>query len=313
MARKKNFQNITKLRDLLKFHGWDYLLLNSNDEFLLQCSEPYRCSRYWITGFSGSTGDALLSSHQVFQFVDGRYYQQAEREVGDWVDVVKISMDDRYIDRLLEHMEANSTLAIVSTKISLNFFVELRKMADCKGINISAISNDPVDKLHNRVACDGIDWVRRIPTEISGMSADDKIEKCMHNLKHNQAYLETNLVNIAYLTNLRQYQLPFQSTFRSKLLITREKAILHSDDKVEIPGKNFEIRPMGSWKDSLKNLDIFYIPENINYDDLTSCFYSLHPKTSPISIQKHPEIEATKIPYYIDDSIILPSGFFLRH
>ena len=70
---------IQKLREFLKNNNIDYLLVNTTDEFLVEYNELTNSSRYFVTGFTGSTGDALLSQDNLWQFADGRYHEQAEQ------------------------------------------------------------------------------------------------------------------------------------------------------------------------------------------------------------------------------------------
>ena len=72
---------ITKTRQFLKDNKIDYLLVNSTNEFLEEYSELEENARYHLTNFSGSTGDAVISQKDIFLFVDGRYHEQADKEV----------------------------------------------------------------------------------------------------------------------------------------------------------------------------------------------------------------------------------------
>ena len=55
------YSMIKNLRKILKEQKIDYLLINTTDEFLVEYNELSNCARYFVTGFSGSTGDVLLS------------------------------------------------------------------------------------------------------------------------------------------------------------------------------------------------------------------------------------------------------------
>ena len=79
--RQTRLMIIQKLREYLKNNNIDYLWINTTDEFLVEYNELANSSRYFVTGFTGSTGDALLSQDNLWQFADGRYHEQAEKEV----------------------------------------------------------------------------------------------------------------------------------------------------------------------------------------------------------------------------------------
>ena len=50
----------------------DYLLVNSTNKYLVEYPELSENARYTLTGFSGSTGDALLTKDNIYLFADGR-------------------------------------------------------------------------------------------------------------------------------------------------------------------------------------------------------------------------------------------------
>ena len=72
---------LDNLRALMHEENLDCLLINSTNEFLVEYNSLVENSRYVLTGFSGSTGDAIVTADNVFLFVDGRYHIQADLEV----------------------------------------------------------------------------------------------------------------------------------------------------------------------------------------------------------------------------------------
>ena len=55
--------------DLLKKLGVDYLLVNCTNEYLVEYPALSENARYTLTGFSGSTGDALVTENNIYLFV----------------------------------------------------------------------------------------------------------------------------------------------------------------------------------------------------------------------------------------------------
>ena len=53
------------MRELLKKLKIDYLLVNSTNEYLVEYSDLSENARYTLTGFSGSTGDALVTKDKI--------------------------------------------------------------------------------------------------------------------------------------------------------------------------------------------------------------------------------------------------------
>ena len=90
------------LREFMVEQKIDYLLVNSTNQFLVEYNLLAENSRFHLTGFTGSTGDALVSPNEVFLFVDGRYHIQADLEVNhDFVTVIKLQPGEYFIDSLI--------------------------------------------------------------------------------------------------------------------------------------------------------------------------------------------------------------------
>ena len=83
------------MRELLKKLKIDYLLVNSTNEYLVEYSSLSENARHTLTGFTGSTGDALVTKDGIYLFVDGRYHIQAEQEAFDNVTVVKLQLGQK--------------------------------------------------------------------------------------------------------------------------------------------------------------------------------------------------------------------------
>ncbi len=80
---------LTAVRAEMTRHGLDFLIVRSTDRYLNEYVPHEESTREWLTGFTGSLGDALLGLDDAWLFVDGRYHTQADREVdlGRWTVV----------------------------------------------------------------------------------------------------------------------------------------------------------------------------------------------------------------------------------
>ena len=102
------------LVDFLIKNNYDYLLVNSTNEFLVEYNEIGANARFHLTGFSGSTGEALLNkSGEVYLFVDGRYHKQADNQVFSYVNVVKMGLGETFLASVADKIKDNSKIAIV--------------------------------------------------------------------------------------------------------------------------------------------------------------------------------------------------------
>lgn len=263
---------IDKLREFLKDNNLDCLLVNTTDEFLVEYNELCNCARYCVTGFSGSTGDVLVTKERVYQFADGRYHEQADAEVDhETTDVVKLQLGQTFLSELAAKIAPESVVGVVSDKISLNFYKALKYALNKKHSKIKPLDFDPVGLFKELKPSDNGQTVKQIDLSIAGVSADEKFKKLAKKLKNNEAYLDTHLENIAYFTNCRQYKTPFSSTFKAKMLVRKQKAQIYTNEKFDTTiGKHFEILPLKDFSNGLKNANrVIFNPSTINYRDFT--------------------------------------------
>lgn len=263
---------IKKLREFLYKNEIDYLLVNTTDDFLVEYNELSNCARYFVTGFTGSTGDVLISKNNVWQFVDGRYHEQADNECNSkTITVVKLQLGQAFSDELVSRIEPDSLVGVVSKKISLNFYKNLKQKLSKKHCRLKTLDFEPVELFCPLKSTDNGQKVEQICSKISGISADEKLKKFIKKirLKDNEAYLDTNLENIAYLTNCRQYKTPFSSTFKARMVIYKEKAVIFSSEKFETEiGNCYEIRPLKEFEGAFgRTKNVFFNPSTINYYD----------------------------------------------
>ena len=73
--------NLKTLYSFLKKKKTDYYFVSTSDEFLNEYVPDYNMRLKWLTNFSGSNGYALVSEKKNFFFTDGRYLQQAKKEL----------------------------------------------------------------------------------------------------------------------------------------------------------------------------------------------------------------------------------------
>lgn len=212
---------IKKVRQFLKDNKIDYLLVNSTNEFLMEYTPWQENSRYALTGFSGSVGDAVISAKDIFLFVDGRYHEQADSEVDKKiVTVVKMEIGESFSNRLLEKLSPKKTFGIVSKKVSQGRLEILQGDLKKKDIEVKLFDFDPVSGEREMVK------VKRkfdeVDLKVAGLSSEQKIKKVASKLKKDEAILVTNLEEVSYILNLRDFSNNYVSSVRGKCLITKE-------------------------------------------------------------------------------------------
>ena len=263
------------MKDLLEALDIDYLLVNATNEYLVEYPELSENARYTLTGFSGSTGDALVTKDNIYLFVDGRYHIQADREVKDGVTVAKLVLGQKQDDEIkriiAEDTGERKLIGIVSKKVSQ------ARLEEYKNFNVKLLDIDPINDFtegHKNPYIRAFDEV------------DYKTESTLF----------TNLEEVSYLTGLRDFSKDNTAKIWSKLYINGENRILfNSDEECETFLKNYDDR-------------IFVDKNNINAHDFALIKKPIH-KQSEIKLMKsvktEDELKAYKQAFERTDKTVL--------
>ena len=193
------------MNNLLKNFGIDYLLVNCTNKYLVEYPMLSENARYTLTGFSGSTGDALVTDDKIYLFVDGRYHVQADLEAKDGVSVIKLQIGQKQDDEIKKLIDKSKVLGIVATKVSQ------ARLEGFEGYNIKLLQEDPIN-----------DFTDNHTTEYT--KAFNPID-----LNTEPTFI-TNLEEVSYLTGLRDFSNDNSSKIWAKLFINGKERKLFTND-----------------------------------------------------------------------------------
>ena len=201
--------SINLIRNFMKEQGLNYLLVNSTNQYLVEYCPLNENSRYKLTGFSGSTGDVLVTSDNIYLFVDGRYHIQADLEVSHkLITVIKLQTGENFLDELIKMIPQNEQLGVFAKKNSQKRIEYLKS----KNVLIKLLNVDPLDE---NIVTNESSYI-----EVDGVPVKDKIK----NIK--DTMLLTNLEEVSYLFNLRDFSHNYSSKICAKAIIKDGNAIL---------------------------------------------------------------------------------------
>ncbi len=256
---------IKYLRDFLVKNDIDGLIVNSTNEFLVEYNMLELNSRYHLTEFTGSTGDALITKDTISLFVDTRYHEQADNQVNhDYIDVVKIPLDKSYLTALTENIPAYFKLGLISAKTSKKFYEALLEKLNQKNVSIKLFTSDPVAEYKKSSALNVSYNVFQVDKSITGCSSDEKFNILKSYAGDKFNVIVTSLEDIAYLTNMRSYDFDYSAVFPSKALITQDGVKIFSDCKIPCIGNSFEVLPLSKFEHAIKCIqkEELYVDEN---------------------------------------------------
>ena len=183
-------------KNILNKLNLDYLLVCCTNEYLVEYPALSENARYTLTGFSGSTGDALLTKDKIYLFVDGRYHTQADNEVNKDVTVVKLQLGQKQDDEIKKLIELDKTLGIVAKKVSQ------KRLESFNDFNVVLLDSDPIN-----------DFTEEHKPE-NYVQATKPIV-----YKPDKTTFVTNLEEVSYLTGKRDFSKDCSSKIWAKLLV----------------------------------------------------------------------------------------------
>ena len=74
-------EKIARLREQMKRLNLAAFIIPGSDPHLSEYVAPHWKSREWLSGFTGSAGTIVITSHKAGLWTDSRYYIQAEKQI----------------------------------------------------------------------------------------------------------------------------------------------------------------------------------------------------------------------------------------
>ncbi len=242
-------KRLAELRKLMKQHGLDYYVVPSGDEHLNEYLPDENKRREYISGFTGSAGDALIGLKEAWVFADSRYYEQVDAEV-DGKLFNRVKLGETGVLSCLQTLEQQSQKSKTPITIGYDAFTvtlawenaleNLVKKAS-KGIK----KNQTKLKVVDTNLVDGV-WLKdpnskypspvnkpviHLPEKYTGQSSKNKLKALRDKMKAlNASVLPiTKLDQICWLLNLRGSDIPYNPVFMAYAIVSMKDVALFCD------------------------------------------------------------------------------------
>ncbi|KAG9926607.1 putative Xaa-pro aminopeptidase P, partial [Aureobasidium melanogenum] len=94
MEKVNTTERLTQLRELMKRNKVDIYIVPSEDSHQSEYIAPADARREFISGFSGSAGTAVITQEKAALATDGRYFNQAEKQLDNNWTLLKQGLQD---------------------------------------------------------------------------------------------------------------------------------------------------------------------------------------------------------------------------
>ncbi|MGA1821638.1 MAG: aminopeptidase P family protein [Thermoplasmatota archaeon] len=237
-------ERVEALRELMKEENVDAYLVPSTDphasEYVPACWER----RLWISGFTGSAGEVLITADQGGLWTDGRYFIQAEEQLkGSGIDLFKMGMPDvpTIEDWIVKNLKEGQTVGVDPKVLSMERAGKLEKALKDRNMSIKYMERNLVDVLWEDRPSPSSDPVIVLSDETTGESLEKKLQRLREKMtdKAADAHVLSSLDTIAWLFNLRGSDVEYNPVFISYAVVEKDSAHLFIDtEKITDEAKN---------------------------------------------------------------------------
>lgn len=207
---KKNRQYLAALREAMKDHGIDAVIISSTDPHQSELPPAHWRGREWLTGFfseNGTNGTAVVTADQALCWTDSRYFIQAEQQLRDTgFSMMKEDGPEAVdlIDWVTEHLQPGQTVGIDGMTFSVATAQRMQQEFTDNGIHFND-SFPQFDYIYPDRPARPANKLFIHDESIVGETVESKVERILVQVKEElaNAVLLSALDDIAWATNLR--------------------------------------------------------------------------------------------------------------
>ena len=214
---------INQLRNILNKQNCDAYIIPKNDEYFGEYVPKNKDRLKFISGFTGSTGLALILKNKSYLFVDGRYTLQAKKEIYKDFKICEIPKIKPYY--ILKNLNKEITLGFDPKLFTSN---TLKNIISNSLIKIKPINNNLIDTIWKNKTKVNNNKFYILEKKYHGESFVNKISKVSKFLKFKDIHylLTTAVENISWLLNIRGSDASSSPLTNGKILFNKNGKII---------------------------------------------------------------------------------------
>lgn len=275
-------QTIVDLRKVMQREGIDAWISPSSDAHQSEYPTEYDKCRRFLSGFTGSAGTLLVMKEEAYLWTDGRYFLQAGNELeGSGITLMKMGESGvANLDELLEEkMKKDEVLGFNGSLLSFSEGKVIANKVVKNGVKL-VIGKEITDEVWTDRPKRPHTKVFILEEKYAGKSAAKKISEVRERMKGRDFLIVSSLSDIAWLTNLRAFDIKCNPLFLSYFILESDKATLFiqeealSDEvRTYLVGNGIDIKPYDSFDETvagIKNKQIIFDEADVSYKTFIS-------------------------------------------
>ncbi|KIE22520.1 Xaa-Pro aminopeptidase [Vibrio sinaloensis] len=226
-------ERLTALRDGMKAHQLDAYIVTNNDPHSSEYSADYWLARQWISGFTGSAGDVVVTANGGGLWTDGRYYiQAAEQLEGSGLDLFKARLPETptIAQWLAQTLPEHAVVGVDGRSISQLFYTQLTQAFAKKSIRL-VVEHDLISPIWDDRPSRPKARLFTHPLDVAGQTTSEKIAHLRRYLTEQDAnaLLVSTLDDVMWTLNIRGADTSYCPISESYLLIEQTSSRLFID------------------------------------------------------------------------------------
>ena len=296
---------LRRLRHEMSAEGIDAIIFPTADPHGSEYVAPHWQARRYVSGFTGSAGTAVVTRDEAALWTDSRYFLQAATELsGSEFMLMKEGLTDTptVTEWLLRKMSANGGTCVAVDGNMMSYAELTRLQTSLKAIGVTVRTNYDAMRMiwPDRPAIPS-NSIYAVDAEYIGESTSDKLLRIRTEmrLKQADAYIVTDLMEVAWCLNLRGNDIPMTPVFIGFLIIRQDTAtlfcngVLTAEAQDMLRASHVDVKPYNDITSQVKALDgrTLCDADTINYNIYKA---TPHPIDSPSPISAMKAIKNAK-------------------
>lgn len=223
-------EKLTHLRKLMNEKSIDFYYVPTRDAHNNEYVPDAWQRREWLTGFTGSYGEALVGLQTVYLWTDPRYFLQAEQEL-DAKHFQLMKQRQGVVAPVSAWLSEHAKNCTVGVDPKLVSMAQQRQWSDTLSREhgeLTAISENWIDVIWQNRPALSFQPAHILEEKYTGLSATEKLTQVRQAMKQIGAdtLVIAQLDEIAWLFNMRGRDIPFNPLVISYAMVTLHEAFL---------------------------------------------------------------------------------------
>ena len=229
-------QKIAALRAQMRGQRIDAYYVPSTDPHQSEYVPAIWQRRAWLSGFTGSAGDVLVTRNRAGLWTDSRYFLQAEQQLaGSGIALFKLGTPGTpgLWEWAASQLRPGQTLGVDPQLLSLNEADSLEKALGARGIKVRTIAANLVDAIWKDRPGPGQEPIRVHGRAFAGESVAQKLTRVRAATRERGArtHVLAALDAIAWLFNIRGRDVEYNPVVIAYAIVAEREALLFVDPR----------------------------------------------------------------------------------